>query len=204
VTFQYKGGIADFVRHLNATKSPMHKSVVEFGADTEGMSVEVAMQWNESYGESVYTFANTINTHEGGTHEEGFRAALTSTVNRYGAERKLLKGDDRLTGEDIREGLAAIISVKLANPQFEGQTKTKLGNTEDEELRADRVQRVAGRLVRAQPGRGEGRDHQGLGGGSGPQSGGSGPQAGAAQVAAGVRFDAGQAGGLPVHRSPGE
>src|SRR6266508_3908841 len=88
------------------------------------------MQWNESYGESVYTFANMINTHEGGTHEEGFRAALTSTVNRYGLERKLLKGDDRLTGEDIREGLAAIISVKLANPQFEGQTKTKLGNTE--------------------------------------------------------------------------
>jgi DNA gyrase subunit B len=130
VTFHYKGGIADFVRHLNATKSPMHKSVVEFGSEVEGMSVEVAMQWNESYGESVYTFANTINTHEGGSHEEGFRAALTSTVNRYGAERKLLKGDDRLTGEDIREGLAAIVSVKLANPQFEGQTKTKLGNTE--------------------------------------------------------------------------
>jgi len=130
VTFHYKGGIADFVRHLNATKSPMHKSVVEFGSEVEGMSVEVAMQWNESYGESVYTFANMINTHEGGTHEEGFRAALTSTVNRYGSERKLLKGDDRLTGEDIREGLAAIISVKLANPQFEGQTKTKLGNTE--------------------------------------------------------------------------
>ncbi|HEX6075334.1 MAG TPA: DNA topoisomerase (ATP-hydrolyzing) subunit B [Micromonosporaceae bacterium] len=130
VTFHYKGGIADFVRHLNTTKSPMHKSVVEFGSEVEGMSVEVAMQWNESYGESVYTFANTINTHEGGTHEEGFRAALTSTVNRYGSERKLLKGDDRLTGEDIREGLAAIISVKLANPQFEGQTKTKLGNTE--------------------------------------------------------------------------
>ena len=88
------------------------------------------MQWNESYGESVYTFANTINTHEGGTHEEGFRAALTSIVNRYGAEKKFLKGDEKLSGEDIREGLAAIISVKLANPQFEGQTKTKLGNTD--------------------------------------------------------------------------
>ena len=94
------------------------------------MAVEVAMQWNESYGESVYTFANTINTHEGGTHEEGFRAALTSVVNRYGTDKKLLKGNEKLTGEDIREGLAAIISVKLANPQFEGQTKTKLGNTE--------------------------------------------------------------------------
>ncbi|WP_262284998.1 DNA topoisomerase (ATP-hydrolyzing) subunit B [Micromonospora sp. MA102] len=129
VTFLYKGGIADFVRHLNASKNPIHKTVVEFGAEEEGMSVEIAMQWNESYGESVYTFANTINTHEGGTHEEGFRAALTSVVNRYGTDKKLLKGDEKLSGEDIREGLAAIISVKLANPQFEGQTKTKLGNT---------------------------------------------------------------------------
>ncbi|MEV4810267.1 DNA topoisomerase (ATP-hydrolyzing) subunit B [Micromonospora azadirachtae] len=129
VTFHYEGGIADFVRHLNASKNPIHKTVVEFGAEETGMSVEIAMQWNESYGESVYTFANNINTHEGGTHEEGFRAALTSVVNRYGTDRKLLKGDERLSGEDIREGLAAIISVKLTDPQFEGQTKTKLGNT---------------------------------------------------------------------------
>ncbi|HET8659878.1 MAG TPA: DNA topoisomerase (ATP-hydrolyzing) subunit B [Micromonosporaceae bacterium] len=130
VTYLYKGGIADFVRHLNTTKTPLHRSVVEFTAEGEGMSVEVAMQWNESYGESVYTFANTINTHEGGTHEEGFRAALTTVVNKYGSDKKLLKGDEKLTGEDIREGLAAIVSVKLANPQFEGQTKTKLGNTD--------------------------------------------------------------------------
>jgi DNA gyrase subunit B len=130
VTFCYKGGIADFVRHLNQTKSPIHKSVIEFGAEGDGMALEIAMQWNESYGESVYTFANTINTHEGGTHEEGFRAALTGVVNKYGADKKLLKGDEKLSGEDIREGLAAIISVKLANPQFEGQTKTKLGNTD--------------------------------------------------------------------------
>ncbi|MGC9666996.1 DNA topoisomerase (ATP-hydrolyzing) subunit B [Planosporangium sp. 12N6] len=131
VTFCYKEGIADFVRHLNQTKTPIHKTVVQFAAEGEGISVEIAMQWNESYGESVYTFANTINTHEGGTHEEGFRAALTTVVNKYGADKKLLKGnDDKLSGEDIREGLAAIISVKLANPQFEGQTKTKLGNTE--------------------------------------------------------------------------
>jgi DNA gyrase subunit B len=129
VTFCYKGGIADFVRHLNASKNPIHRSVIEFGAEEDGMSIEVAMQWNESYGESVYTFANTINTHEGGAHEEGFRAALTGIVNKYGTDKKLLKGDEKLTGEDIREGLAAIISVKLANPQFEGQTKTKLGNT---------------------------------------------------------------------------
>jgi DNA gyrase subunit B len=130
VTFLYKGGISDFVRHLNNSKSPIHKSVIDFMADGEGMSLEVAMQWNESYGESVYTFANLINTHEGGTHEEGFRAALTTSVNKYGSDKKILKGDEKLSGEDIREGLAAIVSVKLANPQFEGQTKTKLGNTD--------------------------------------------------------------------------
>jgi DNA gyrase subunit B len=130
VTFLYKGGISDFVRHLNQTKTSIHKSVIDFDAEGEGMAVEIAMQWNESYGESVYTFANLINTHEGGTHEEGFRAALTGVINKYGVDKKLLKGDERLSGEDIREGLAAIISVKLANPQFEGQTKTKLGNTD--------------------------------------------------------------------------
>jgi DNA gyrase subunit B len=139
VTFCYKNGIADFVRHLNQTKSPMHRTVIEFGAEGEGMSVEIAMQWNESYGESVYTFANTINTHEGGTHEEGFRTALTTVVNKYGTEKKFLKGDEKLTGEDIREGLAAIVSVKVKEPQFEGQTKTKLGNTEIKSF----VQRVS-------------------------------------------------------------
>src|SRR5690606_19601768 len=108
VVFFYKGGISDFVRHLNASKSPLHKSVIAFGADGAGMSLEVAMQWNESYGESVYTFANTINTHEGGTHEEGFRSALTSIVNKYGTEKKFLKSNEKLSGEDIREGLAAI------------------------------------------------------------------------------------------------
>ncbi len=141
VTFMYAGGIADFVRHLNATKSAIHKTVIEFQSeDNEArMAVEIAMQWNESYGESVYTFANRINTHEGGTHEEGFRAALTSIVNRYGVEKKFLKADQKLSGEDIREGLAAIISVTLANPQFEGQTKTKLGNTDMKSF----VQKVA-------------------------------------------------------------
>ena len=131
VTYHYKGGIEDFVRHLNASKGLFHKSVIGFGAEGQGIAVEVAMQWNESYGESVYTFANTINTHEGGTHEEGFRSALTSTINRYAVDKKLLKEkEEKLTGDDVREGLAAIVSVKLANPQFEGQTKTKLGNTE--------------------------------------------------------------------------
>jgi DNA gyrase subunit B len=131
VTYCYDGGIADFVRYLNGTKDPVHASVIEFGEEGDGISAEVAMQWNSSYAESVYTFANTINTAEGGTHEEGFRAALTSVVNRYAREQNLLREkDDNLTGEDVREGLTAILHVKLAEPQFEGQTKTKLGNTE--------------------------------------------------------------------------
>jgi len=130
-TYQYKGGIADYVRFLNEKNTPIHKSVIEFAGEGQGTSVEVAMQWNESYRESIHSFANTINTHEGGTHDEGFRTSLTSIVNRYAKEKKLLRGsDDNLTGDDIREGLAAIISVKIADPQFEGQTKTKLGNTE--------------------------------------------------------------------------
>jgi DNA gyrase subunit B len=131
VTYMYEHGISDFVRYLNASKEPVHASVIEFEEDGDGISAEVAMQWNGSYSESVHTFANTINTAEGGTHEEGFRSALTSIVNRYAREQKLLRDkDDNLSGEDVREGLTAIVSVKLANPQFEGQTKTKLGNTE--------------------------------------------------------------------------
>ncbi|KRV47325.1 DNA topoisomerase IV subunit B [Wenjunlia vitaminophila] len=134
VRYHYEGGIADFVRYLNSRKGEVvHPSVIDFGDEDKArmISVEVAMQWNTQFTEGVYSFANTIHTHEGGTHEEGFRAALTSLVNRYAREKKLLREkDDNLTGEDIREGLTAIISVKLGEPQFEGQTKTKLGNTE--------------------------------------------------------------------------
>jgi DNA gyrase subunit B len=136
ITYKYDGGLEDYVAHINAKKSPIHRSIISFGAEGVGkndmrMSVDVAMQWSEAYSESVYSFANTINTHEGGTHEEGFRTALTSIVNRYAEEKKLFKAkDEKLTGEDIREGLAAIVSVKIGDPQFEGQTKTKLGNTE--------------------------------------------------------------------------
>ena len=131
VTYLYKGGISNFVRYLNSSKEPVHASVIDFGEDGDGISAEIAMQWNGSYSESVHTFANTINTAEGGTHEEGFRSALTSIINKYAREQKLLREkDDNLTGEDVREGLTAIVSVKLADPQFEGQTKTKLGNTE--------------------------------------------------------------------------
>ncbi|MFR9754768.1 DNA topoisomerase (ATP-hydrolyzing) subunit B [Streptomyces sp. TR06-5] len=134
VRFRYDGGITDFVKHLNSRKGePVHPTVIEFDAQDadRNMSVDIAMQWNNQYSEGVYSFANIIHTHEGGTHEEGFRAAMTGLINRYARERKLLREkDDNLTGEDIREGLTAIISVKLSEPQFEGQTKTKLGNTE--------------------------------------------------------------------------
>ena len=132
VKYHYEGGISDFVTHINGKKEPIHGTVIDFEEHGDGISAEIAMQWNASYSESVYTFANTINTAEGGTHEEGFRSALTSIVNRYAREQRFLKEgkDDNLSGEDIREGLTAIISVKLADPQFEGQTKTKLGNTE--------------------------------------------------------------------------
>ena len=131
VSYRYDEGLADFVRYLNASKEPVHPSIIDFSDEQPGMSVEIAMQWNGSYTESVHTFANVINTAEGGTHEEGFRAALTSIVNKYARDQKYLKEKDQnLTGEDVREGLTAIVSIKLAEPQFEGQTKTKLGNTE--------------------------------------------------------------------------
>ena len=133
VDYCYEGGITDFVKHLNTTKGVTHKSIIAFEAeDTKNkMTLEVAMQWNTGFSESVYTFANTINTQEGGTHEEGFRTALTSIVNKFGEEWGFIrKKEDRLTGDDIREGLTAIVSIKVAEPQFEGQTKTKLGNTE--------------------------------------------------------------------------
>jgi DNA gyrase subunit B len=127
----YPGGLEDFVKHINGSKDPIHPSVISFDAKGVGLEVEVAMQWNNGFTPSVYTFANTINTHEGGTHEEGFRAALTRVVNTYARDKKLLKEKDtNLTGDDVREGLAAIVSIKLSEPQFEGQTKTKLGNSE--------------------------------------------------------------------------
>src|SRR3954451_996041 len=129
VEFHYEGGIRDFIAYVNQAKEPIHKSIVYFEGESEDGAVEVAMQWNSSYQDSVYTFANNINTHEGGAHLSGFKAALTGTLNRYGLAQNLLKEKEaNLEGEDAREGLAAVISVKLRNPQFEGQTKTKLGN----------------------------------------------------------------------------
>lgn len=129
--FFYPDGLKDYVAHLNKSKQVIHPTIISFDAKGNDHEVEVAMQWNNSYSQSVHTFANTINTFEGGTHEEGFRAALTSLMNRYAREHKLLKEKEaNLTGDDCREGLSAVISVRVGDPQFEGQTKTKLGNTE--------------------------------------------------------------------------
>ncbi|KIQ19438.1 DNA gyrase subunit B [Rhodococcus sp. Leaf7] len=140
-TYHYPGGLEDYVKYINRAKTPQHPSVIGFAAKGPGHELEVAMQWNSTYAESVHTFANTINTHEGGTHEEGFRSALTNVVKKYAKEKKLIKEKDGdMTGDDIREGLAAIISVKVGEPQFEGQTKTKLGNTEVKSF----VQKAAG------------------------------------------------------------
>lgn len=129
VEFQYDGGIQDFVAYLNENKDPVQRKIVYFSSESEEGAVEVAMQWNSSYQESVFSFANNINTHEGGSHLSGFRSALTRTLNKYARERQLLKErDPNLAGEDVREGLTAVVSAKLSEPQFEGQTKTKLGN----------------------------------------------------------------------------
>src|SRR5205814_3165687 len=127
--FKYDGGIRDFVAHLNENKEAVQKKVVFFDGESDEGAVEVALQWNSSYQESVFSFANNINTHEGGSHLSGFRSALTRTLNRYAREKGELKEkDENLSGEDVREGLTAVISAKLTDPQFEGQTKTKLGN----------------------------------------------------------------------------
>jgi DNA gyrase subunit B len=129
VEFHYEGGIKDYVSYINESKDAVHRHVVYFSTGSDQGEVEVAMQWNTSYQESVFSFANNVNTHEGGSHLSGFRSALTSTINKYARDKGLLKEkEDNLEGEDVREGLAAVISVKLQDPQFEGQTKTKLGN----------------------------------------------------------------------------
>src|SRR5207237_7028490 len=131
VNYKYTGGIIDFVKHLNATKEALHKRIIYFEESQETNEVEVALQWNTGYHEGLHSFANNIATTEGGMHEEGFKKALTNVLNRYARQKGHLKEkDENLLGEDIREGLTAIVSVKLRSPQLEGQTKTKLGNTE--------------------------------------------------------------------------
>ena len=158
VKYCFNGGIIDFVKHLNLTKGVAHKSIIALEADDKKnkMSLEVAMQWNTGFSESVYTFANTINTQEGGTHEEGFRTALTSIVNKFGEEWGYIrKKEDRLTGDDIREGLTAIVSIKVAEPQFEGQTKTKLGNTEAKSFTQKALNDAVGEWFESNPSEGK-------------------------------------------------
>ncbi len=154
VVFQYEGGIEDFVRHLNENKDELHRKVIYFEGSEEEGQVEVAMQWNSSYQESIFSFANNINTHEGGTHLSGFRAALTRTLNAYARNKGLLKDkkDENLAGEDVREGLTAVISVKLHDPQFEGQTKTKLGNPPIRGLVEETVNRKLAEFLEENPG----------------------------------------------------
>ena len=162
VEFHYEGGIRDFVTYINQAKDSVHKHVVYFEGDGDESQVEVAMQWNTSYVESVFAFANNINTTEGGTHLSGFRAALTGTLNKYARDKGLLKEkEDNLEGDDVREGLAAVISVKLRNPQFEGQTKTKLGNPSIDEPREDDGEPAPRRVPRGEPVGGAADHHQG-------------------------------------------
>jgi DNA gyrase subunit B len=152
VHFHYKGGLVDFVAHLNQNKDALHRKTVFFESESGEGQVEVAMQWNSSYQESIFSFANNINTHEGGSHLSGFRAALTRTLNAYARSKGMLKEkDENLSGDDVREGLTAVISVKLADPQFEGQTKTKLGNPPVEGLVKEAVNRKLGEFLEENP-----------------------------------------------------
>ena len=152
VTYQYEGGIRDFVAHINDAKDPVHKTVFYLEREEETGEVEVALQWNNGFQDSVFTFANNINTHEGGAHLSGFRSALSRTINAYARQKGLLKEkEESLTGDDIREGLAAVISVKLSEPQFEGQTKTKLGNTEVKGLVESNTNRYLAEFLEERP-----------------------------------------------------
>jgi DNA gyrase subunit B len=153
VAYQYEGGIRDFVEHINEAKDPVHKTIFYLEREEEVGDVEVAMQWNSGFQDSVFTFANNINTHEGGAHLSGFRSALSRTINAYARQKGLLKEkEESLTGDDIREGLAAVISVKLQEPQFEGQTKTKLGNTEVKGLVESVTNRYLAEFLEERPG----------------------------------------------------
>jgi DNA gyrase subunit B len=164
VAYRYEGGIRDFVAHINEAKDPVHKTVFYLHREEEVVGdVEIAMQWNSGFQDSVFTFANNINTHEGGAHLSGFRAALTRTVNDYARQKGLLKEkEENLTGDDIREGLAAVISVKLREPQFEGQTKTKLGNTEIKGLVESNTNRYLAEFLEERPGEAKAIIHKAL------------------------------------------
>jgi DNA gyrase subunit B len=199
--FHYEGGIRDFVSHVNRSKDPVHKGIVYFEGVNDQGNVEVAMQWNSSYQESVFTFANNINTTEGGSHLSGFKSALTRTLNDYARAKGLLKEkEDNLEGEDVREGLAAVLSVKLRDPQFEGQTKTKLGNPWVRGLVEQTVNQRPGRVLRGEPERREADHRQGDLGLRAPAGGAQGARADAAQERARELVAARQARRLPDHR----
>ena len=161
-TFCYKGGLRDFILHLNSSRDALHGRILYLEDEAPEAELQVALQWTNSFNENLISFANNINTHEGGTHEEGFRTALTKAVNEFARSKNLLKDKDRnLSGEDVREGLTAVVSVKVRNPQFEGQTKTKLGNTEirsyvQKALNPDAAGVVGALLAGRPPDRGEG------------------------------------------------
>ena len=203
--FKYDRGLVDYVEHLNRRKDKANPTVISFEAETPDnsgahMSLEVAMQWNTSFTESVHTFANTINTHEGGTHEEGFRSALTSLVNHWGEEwGQIKKKEDRVSGDDIREGLTAIISIKLGEPAVRGPDQDQARQHRGQGLHPAHRQRPARRLVRAEPGRGQGHRPQvavrGAGAHRGPQGARPGPRP---QGPARRRRPARQAERLPV------
>ena len=204
VGFRYTGGIVDYVKHLNSTKEPLFRKVCSFSQAEEDQQVEIALQWNTAFHESIYSFANGISTVEGGMHEEGFKKALTNVVNRYVCAKGHLKEkDDNLQGEDIREGLTAIISVLLRDPQFEGQTKAKLGNVSTRSL----VERATNEKLaawleenpRSEPDRAEGGDR-------GPSTGSGTPGEGShtTQVSPRWRRPSRKARRLPVARSKGQ
>ncbi|MBU1910517.1 MAG: hypothetical protein KJ726_10760, partial [Verrucomicrobia bacterium] len=150
--FRYKGGITEFVEHLNQNKNPLHPKVVYMEKERDGVQVEIALQYSDAYSESVFSYVNNISTIEGGTHMSGFRSALTRTVNQYGKANKLIKDDaEAMSGEDIREGLTAVLSIKVPDPQFEGQTKTKLGNSEVESFVTQAVNELLGAWLEEHP-----------------------------------------------------
>ena len=201
MSFYFEGGIVSFVRHLNRNRTVVHDRPFYVLREVPACLVEVALQYNDSYGESTHTFANNINTVDGGTHLSGFKSALTRTINDYAKRNGFLKADETLSGEDVREGLTAIVSVKLAEPQFEGQTKGKLGNADVAGAVQTVVNEALGAFLEENPQVGPAHHrevHHGL---AGAGSGAQGARAGPAQGRAGELQPAGQAGRLHRARS---
>ena len=201
--FLYEGGINSFVSYLNQNKAVVNDKPIYMHGEKDGIDVEIALQWNDSYTETVYSFANNINTHEGGTHLSGFRSALTRTINFYAGKNNLAKDlkDASISGDDIREGLTAVVSVKIPRPQFEGQTKTKLGNTEVKGIVEAILNDRLGAFLEENPAVAKRVDQQGRRRGAGARSRAQGARPGPAQGRARQQQPAGQARRLPGTRS---